>query len=1423
MVHDFSAPRGPPSTRRNFSYNDKDSWEASFGPAGGAGSAVGTGSVARGAGLGSASSAPLFPPTSSLQQDAQVGGRSSGGGGLGYHSNKASDSTDRSSLRRSLHTAMFTEHFPSDETLPPSMRIQAEKLENKKFLQRASQQSSVSQESAVLPPFARRSQVMDPLQAAYIAQYSGGSASDEESKRCSDPASSSSGGGYAARDSNVSSISPVTARSSAALASSSSGSGAGMGVDVRASLSPVSPSSPAEKRGSGRPVSEMSRPASDVARGAVVADVAFESPEVSSAGARVRSPSEGTMRPFSGQVAQQPGVESIAEESPRIAPGKGTMPMFTPPPVREPPQIPARTTSVLPPTGPDMLVLPPRAGSATSSRSALSSIPSNQPTPEPQVAQTVTATRASNPPKLVEKRGSAVGHGKRMSSSRNTPMKHRVSDASRFSFQFAGASASVAEEMALEAKARQIGVESGAGGSEEDEEEFFDEDAMDDLDEMEVQAQLQGGEVEREVGKRKSIAQFMYRTPTLSPAVVPLPNGKGGGKGKEKGSAWQQQLRMMNDSESVGSESEGEGEGEDEAPYWMHEDFQGNYSDEEEEMGHGPSNPPSAAEALPSTNLSHARRTSGGQRQRGASATLTLDTKNVHLGIQARSGFYMQPMAAGYSPTAERATVPAPTLPHRESGNSERNRVASGFSFAPHPPARASHRAAFSTSTADSGGSVDEILNGQRRAFSPETVGGSTGSSEPRTISTGLGLSGFSDFKFMDSPASSRPTSMQVEGPGKRREYGGRRKDSETLPQSGDWTGEERNRKSSPLLQQEWDSAEGRVVGDGGGVVFGDDDDMYFDDGGFERDVNDVANFGGGVDEDAFDDDEHLFGSEADGLRDVVREVFTKPTHQRDLSAMTVTSLGSDGPYPSFAMPNPAKARERDSRLMLEDLPLQAPIPVDPKLIPQRNPSEDAKRLGLSNKVPPLPLPSGSLGDLQKQQSRMHAWHASLAEAANQAAVEGRFLRMPSGSTVGTGRSLSAYSRDGKSGSGGGSVSEISRDRSQYSRNEDGEEVPPSLPRQVSGNENPNADLDRNGSNEMSRSKLDRSTTYTPPKLSFDFGFAAAPFDEGSMMLDDDLGNDDDIVAAANAEALAFDDDGFYGQEFGFYAKARPNSGEDVQAFNGGYFGPDGDDGVMRNKSLKEPNLTPITERSEFSTRNSFVGLGPQSAGGLPVSAVSPALARLPVFPLGEEEITSFDQLRKLRAHAFGGSSGSLHSDVGKGGPHPLPVGGASDSPTWSTRSSAAAQGYFGPLDGAPMTFGYSTESSASASSNPSNALPVQQPGPGFYAGFQQDSPHSAASSGHLPFSASAADVDVTPRKALPADSSSSPMTARKVTGNKARTHSRNSSGADSVTYVREQDPAGTGQPRWVLERRRTSEQGNLELIGREIVQGGWI
>ncbi|EME84384.1 uncharacterized protein MYCFIDRAFT_207259 [Pseudocercospora fijiensis CIRAD86] len=549
-------------------------------------------------------------------------------------------------------------------------------------------------------------------------------------------------------------------------------------------------------------------------------------------------------------------------------------------------------------------------------------------------------------------------------------------------------------------------------------------------------------------------------------------------------------------------------------------------------------------------------------------------------------------------------------------------------------------------------------------------------------------------------------------------------------------------------------------------------DDMYFDDGNFDQDIKETH--GASIDENAFDDDSFLYRPNA---------AVNNFGHRRDRSsaALTHASHGSsgDGPYPTFAIPNAAQAQARYSQMMLEDLPLQNP--VDPKLIPQRNPSEDAKRMGRSDKAPPIPvMPSNEVAYHQMQES-LQRYHAALASAANQAAADGRFTRALSVSTQQSSRMPGRLE-----------VNDPNADAlSFYSHDEDGGEIP--MPHSPIG--------------------VDRSDTtmshYSPPKLSFDFGFDDR---------DDDFGNDDDLVAAANAEALANDDEGFYGQEFHFFGRPRANSG-DLEAVHGGYFGDDGDNGLQRNKSLKEPNLTPITERSEFSTRNSFIGIlpgthPPPSAGSY--GPHSPALARMPITPLREDDITSFDELRRLRAHAFGGSQSSVKSANSNRSSQQSLHGVL--SPTLDTSAGAAVahhSGYFG----SPMQFAYS--SGSNGSSNPSSAHPVMAQN--FQTFNYQDSPLSASSSNGNPF---AMDIDATPKRNI-TSLQESPQTAKKIPPaaksptsphSSGISHSRKGSSADSVTYVREPDPEGGGKPRWVLERRRTSEQGQLELVGRELL-----
>ncbi|CAL5874611.1 uncharacterized protein PFLUO_LOCUS8908 [Penicillium psychrofluorescens] len=156
---------------------------------------------------------------------------------------------------------------------------------------------------------------------------------------------------------------------------------------------------------------------------------------------------------------------------------------------------------------------------------------------------------------------------------------------------------------------------------------------------------------------------------------------------------------------------------------------------------------------------------------------------------------------------------------------------------------------------------------------------------------------------------------------------------------------------------------------------------------------------------------------------------------------------------------------------------------------------------------------------------------------------------------------------------------------------------------------------------------------------------------------DDDALYDDPIVAAANAEALENDDEGFYGQEFGFYAQAHGTCESESELTNGGYFGPRGVDGISRSHSgrgkFQEPSLTPITERSEWSTRNSMISLKAHGAGHSNASLASPGLAQLVDMGNLDDEM-SLSALMKLRRGAWGGSNGSLRSSAGSPPPHTL-------------------------------------------------------------------------------------------------------------------------------------------------------------------------
>ncbi|KAL6712212.1 hypothetical protein ACN47E_000089 [Coniothyrium glycines] len=486
----------------------------------------------------------------------------------------------------------------------------------------------------------------------------------------------------------------------------------------------------------------------------------------------------------------------------------------------------------------------------------------------------------------------------------------------------------------------------------------------------------------------------------------------------------------------------------------------------------------------------------------------------------------------------------------------------------------------------------------------------------------------------------------------------------------------------------------------------------------------------------------------------------------------------------------------------------------------------------------------------------MDAYHSALADAANRAEASGRFTRKASVDAAGPSSDQEDYAS-------------LSHSR-------------PSL-------------VPDDG-----RVSLD--TDVYPPEDDL-FGMSSGFVDDYDYSDFDSALEDDPIIAAANAEALAYDDEGFYGQEFGFYASAN---GESPSAW-GGVFGPSGlGRTVSGRNAVREPNLTPITERSEYSTRNSFISLNHFRDGQQPIS--SPGLVQLarmsPYGWPGEEEDMSLDALMKLRKGAFGGSAPSLPASTSGSPRNSSPMGmqfvprssspmgnrmkehtesehesagslglveneeedddgrtdavnapsdddhanvvseERSESPTLASTDSDSLSssvhhmiGSKGPLlapiselyahnmvslshMNSPLSQGGITLTSSSNVSIPMSPFGGPLPSP-FLAQQMPSAPPSIDTSLSSP--AATVSSSSAPRRQsmglISPISNSSPITPN---GSGWRGgHSRKGSAADSINYVREHDEAGEG--RWVLERRRTAESGELELIGREIVEGGRI
>lgn len=343
-------------------------------------------------------------------------------------------------------------------------------------------------------------------------------------------------------------------------------------------------------------------------------------------------------------------------------------------------------------------------------------------------------------------------------------------------------------------------------------------------------------------------------------------------------------------------------------------------------------------------------------------------------------------------------------------------------------------------------------------------------------------------------------------------------------------------------------------------------------------------------------------------------------------------------------------------------------------------------------------------------------------------------------------------------------------------------------------------------------------------------------YDDGfSAGLDDYELDDDAIIAEANASALANDSDGWYGQEFGFYSAPITQSTHvqtsadgkvPYQYSHGGFFGPSGMDRTASGRIVsREPNLTPITERSEYSNRNSLMSMGwpqgPNNAGTIQ----SPGLAQLAM--MAEDHDTSLSALLRLRSKAWGGSQASLVSSR-EGSPYDR---NGATSPLGQELS-----GIFVPPGRKNSAFSiYSQDSAGGASESGSPTLTMGVPNVPTSSipslGMSPSLPTSPASS--AVFSPLMGPTTFPPLSEV--EEPSSPGTTR--TSAKALNDSmiptvgipskqrpgvghKHKGSADSISYVKEEE---SGEARWILERRRTGEAGETELFERKVVGGGRI
>ncbi|KAK4196988.1 hypothetical protein QBC40DRAFT_233120 [Triangularia verruculosa] len=444
--------------------------------------------------------------------------------------------------------------------------------------------------------------------------------------------------------------------------------------------------------------------------------------------------------------------------------------------------------------------------------------------------------------------------------------------------------------------------------------------------------------------------------------------------------------------------------------------------------------------------------------------------------------------------------------------------------------------------------------------------------------------------------------------------------------------------------------------------------------------------------------------------------------------------------------------------------------------------------------------------------------------------------------------------------------------------------------------------------------------------------------DYGGGYQDDYDFDDDAIIAEANAEALANDSDGWYGQEFGFYSAPIPQVGyghhgnggngnnangqsaalnaENLFSYaNGGYFGPAGDLGRSKSGRIvcREPNLTPITERSEYSNRNSIMSLTLPPAigsdtGRNSLTMNSPGLAQLAL--LGDDENSlSVAAYMKARNRAFGAGGGGSQVSSREGspkserGPSESPFGGhlhagsigghvrkGSAFSLWSNSDAGAGEGSgaASPVPQIAAAFpagGFNGNQGANGVNGVVvSPLPQRPPGiggmdmaqmsmvgmgmgmgmfappPGVQLPVLVPSPAIPPGSGSA-FACSPVLEDgeeddegkwgqeeetITGKglaPALPVVEGINPQHTKEESepsGTGASTSigtegymvggseqqkrpvmgHRHKGSADSISYTMADGDDGK---RWVMERRRTGERGEVEILGREVLDGGRI